>query len=52
MLNITNLDDNLNYSYVFEDNGENKVEYERYKELKLMYNNMNVELKNIIIKGN
>lgn len=52
VLNITNLDDNLNYSYVFEDNGENKVEYERYKELKLMYNNMNVELKNIIIKGN
>lgn len=51
-LNIINLDDNINYSYQFKDDGKNKIEYERYKVLKLIYNNMNVELKNIIIKGN
>lgn len=51
-LNISNLDDSINYSFEFEDYGYNNIEYERYKSLKVQVNNMYVKLKNIIIKGN
>lgn len=45
---VKNKDNNIKVD--FEDFGKNKIEYERYKELKLMFRTMKIEILNIEIK--